>query len=122
MKCDEELKGGNMKKIKDTWKEWQDNEACLLGCLIIDNSTFAYARKFSVEPEDFKEPINRRLFEAMIHIYYCDKLSINLLTINDHFKNMGWKLDMNYVSHLAGMVPTAANLETYIEKLKGGEK
>ena len=113
-----------MKRIRDTLKQgiWNDAEACILGCFLIDNTAFDYARKnFHLEPDDFKERCNRKIFEAMIHIHYCESQPIDVLTLHTEHKRRKWEIDLNYITHLVSVVPTAANLDTYIKELKGGE-
>jgi len=114
-----------MKKIKDTTKQgvWNDTEASVLGCFLIDNTAFDYARRvFALEPEDFKERCNRKIFEGMIHIHYCKSEPIDMMTLYAEHKRRKWTIDKNYLSHLVSVVPTAANLEHYLKLLKGGEK
>ena len=87
-------------------------EQSVLGALFIDkNAINLVAGK--LKPEDFYRIAHQIVYRAMLNLH-ADNQPIDMITVIEELKNMG-KLkdvgDVSYITLLANMVPTAANLK-----------
>ncbi len=93
-----------------------DAEASLLGSLLIDNDAYLKIGD-QIKAEDFYEPRNRLIFEAIEALHDKHK-SIDILTLSEQLKG-GGKLESvggaSYLTELTNFVPTAAHVENYAE-------
>lgn len=93
-----------------------DAEASLLGAILIDTDAIVKIADL-IQPDDFYEERNKRIYEAIVHLY--EKHSpIDVLTLSDQLKGTGF-LDMvggaAYLTELTNFVPTATHVEQYAE-------
>ena len=91
-----------------------DAEASLLGAILIDSDAIVKIAD-DVSADDFYDPKNQRIYEALVLLY--EKHSpIDVLTLSDQLKNSGY-LDFiggsAYLTELTNYVPTAAHVEQY---------
>jgi replicative DNA helicase len=91
-----------------------DAEASLLGAILIDSDAIVKIADI-VKAEDFYDPKNGRIFEAITQLY--EKHSpIDVLTLSDQLKSTGF-IDFvggaPYLTELTNFVPTAAHAEQY---------
>lgn len=91
-------------------------EASLLGAVLIDSDAIVKIAD-TINPEDFYEEKNRRIYEAILQLY--EKHSpIDVLTLSNQLKATGF-LDMvggaAYLTELTNFVPTAAHVEQYAD-------
>lgn len=91
-------------------------EASLLGAVLIDSDAIVKIAD-AINPEDFYEEKNRRIYEAILQLY--EKHSpIDVLTLSNQLKSTGF-IDMvggaAYLTELTNFVPTAAHVEQYAD-------
>ncbi len=91
-----------------------DAEASLLGAILIDSDAIVKVADI-VRAEDFYDPKNGRIYEAITQLY--EKHSpIDVLTLSDQLKSSGF-IDYvggaSYLTELTNFVPTAAHAEQY---------
>ena len=91
-----------------------DAEASLLGAILIDSDAIVKIADI-VNAEDFYDPKNGRIYEAITQLY--EKHSpIDVLTLSDQLKSTGF-IDYvggaPYLTELTNFVPTAAHAEQY---------
>ena len=109
-----------MKDKKPTTPQEQpqntDAEASLLGAVLIDADAIVKIAD-SITPRDFFDARNQHIYDAIV-ILYEKRQAIDVLTLSDQLKNMGY-LDMvggpAYLTELTNFVPTAAHVEQYAE-------
>lgn len=93
-----------------------DAEASLLGAVLIDQDAIVKIAD-SILPGDFFDAKHQHIYEAIIALYEKRK-AIDVLTLSDQLKNMGY-LDMvggpSYLTELTNFVPTAAHVEQYAD-------
>lgn len=93
-----------------------DAEASLLGAVLIDADAIVKIAD-SIVPADFFDARHTRIYEAIISLYE-KRQAIDVLTLSDQLKNMGY-LDMvggpSYLTELTNFVPTAAHVEQYAD-------
>jgi replicative DNA helicase len=93
-----------------------DAEASLLGAILIDADAIVKIAD-SIMPDDFFDARNQHIYEAIVQLYE-KRQAIDVLTLSDELKNMGY-LDMiggpTYLTELTNFVPTAAHVEQYAE-------
>jgi len=91
-------------------------EQSVLGAMLIDKEAVALVAE-KLLPEDFYREAHRVIFQAMLSLYARNE-AVDLITITDALKSMG-KLDdvggIAYVTSLANMVPTAANVKYHAD-------
>ena len=94
-----------------------DAERAVIGCFLFDDTSFQRALHMGIKNTDFYYPKHRIIFDAMIKIYFNNKI-INVLTLTD-FLIKNRKLNkvggLNDILSLASLFPTSAHLETYIK-------
>ncbi len=93
-----------------------DAEASLLGAILIDSDAIVKIADI-VRAEDFYDPKNGRIYEAIVQLY--EKHSpIDVLTLSDQLKSSGF-IDYvggaPYLTELTNFVPTAAHAEQYAQ-------
>ncbi|HEX8226591.1 MAG TPA: replicative DNA helicase [Candidatus Saccharimonadales bacterium] len=93
-----------------------DAEASLLGAILIDKDAIVKIAD-GITPEDFFDARNNHIYDAITQLYE-KRQAIDVLTLSDQLKNMGY-LDMiggpAYLTELTNFVPTAAHVEQYAE-------
>ena len=91
-----------------------DAEASLLGAILIDSDAIVKIAD-EVSAEDFYDPKNQRIYEAIVLLYEKHN-PIDVLTLSDQLKNSGF-LDFiggsAYLTELTNYVPTASHVEQY---------
>lgn len=104
---------------KDTANQLPQNaeaEASLLGALLIDSDAIVKIAD-TVSVNDFFEPRNQRIYEAITQLYERHE-AIDVLTLTDRLKNNGY-LDSvggpSYLTELTNFVPTASHVEQYAD-------
>lgn len=91
-------------------------EASLLGALLIDSDAIVKVADL-VQPFDFYDPKNQRIYEAIRELYEIHS-PIDVLTLADQLKNSGfieYVGGAGYLTELTNFVPTAAHVEQYAE-------
>lgn len=93
-----------------------DAEASLLGALLIDSDAIVKVAD-TISPDDFYDPKNQRIYEAVVQLY--EKHSpIDVLTLSDQLKSTGF-LDFvdgaPRLTELTNYVPTASHVEQYAD-------
>jgi replicative DNA helicase len=93
-----------------------DAEASLLGAILIDQDAIVKIAD-SVNADDFFDAKHRHIYEAVVALYE-KRRAIDVLTLSDQLKNMGY-LEMvggpSYLTELTNFVPTAAHVENYAD-------
>lgn len=93
-----------------------DAEASLLGAVLIDADAIVKIAD-SITPADFFDARHMHIYEAIVFLYE-KRQAIDVLTLSDQLKNMGY-LDMvggpSYLTELTNFVPTAAHVEQYAD-------
>lgn len=93
-----------------------DAEASLLGAVLIDADAIVKIAD-SILPRDFFDARHMHIYEAIVFLYE-KRQAIDVLTLSDQLKNMGY-LDMvggpSYLTELTNFVPTAAHVEQYAD-------
>lgn len=93
-----------------------DAEASLLGAILIDADAIVKIAD-SVAATDFFDAKHQHIYEAIVTLYE-KRQAIDVLTLSDQLKNMGF-LEMvggpSYLTELTNFVPTAAHVEQYAE-------
>jgi replicative DNA helicase len=88
----------------------------LLGAILIDKDAIVKIAD-GITPEDFFDARNNHIYDAITQLYE-KRQAIDVLTLSDQLKNMGY-LDMiggpAYLTELTNFVPTAAHVEQYAE-------
>jgi replicative DNA helicase len=102
-----------------TIKEQPQNaeaEASLLGAILIDSDAIVKIADI-INPNDFFDAKNKRVYEAALALYESHK-AIDVLTLSNQLKNSGF-LEMiggpSYLTELTNFVPTASHVEQYAE-------
>lgn len=94
-----------------------DAEQCVLGCMLFSNDGKKTAAA-KMEASDFYSKKNQKIFELILSFPLDTKVDIVL--INDALRKE-WIADLippTYIMTLLQLVPTAANIEKYIEIVK----
>lgn len=93
-----------------------DAEASLLGAILIDTDAIVKIAD-SIIADDFFDPKHQHIYEAIVALYE-KRQAIDVLTLSDQLKNMGF-LDLvggpSYLTELTNFVPTAAHVEQYAD-------
>lgn len=93
-----------------------DAEASLLGAILIDADAIVKIAD-GINAADFFDAKHAHIYEAILALYE-KRQAIDVLTLSDQLKNMGF-LDMvggpAYLTELTNFVPTAAHVEQYAE-------
>lgn len=91
-----------------------DAELAVLGALLIDREAITIVSEV-IKPDNFYSDINRIIYEAMLSLW-DERQPIDLLTLTSTLKKKK-QLDVvggaAFLSSLANVVPTAANVEHY---------
>jgi replicative DNA helicase len=89
-------------------------EQSVLGCMLLQKEAVARALDL-LRPEDFYRDTHRAVFEAMRELFERGQ-PVDLITVSDALRGRG-QLEavggLTYLTELANVVPTAANLEYY---------
>jgi len=93
-----------------------DAEASLLGALLIDADAIVKIAD-SLQPSDFYDERNQRIYESVIHLYERHS-PVDVLTLSDQLRSVGM-LEMiggaARLTELTNFVPTATHVEQYAE-------
>lgn len=97
----------------------EDAEQAVLGAILIDPEALLTISEL-VGPDYFYNTVNRDIYEAML-VLFEERKAIDLLTLTTHLKKK--KLfdkigGTTYLSSLANVVPTAANVAHYAQILR----
>ena len=91
-------------------------EASLLGAILIDSDALVKIAD-TIQPTDFYDPRNQKIYEAVQQLYER-RSPIDVLTLADQLKNNS-SLDLvggaAYLTELTNFVPTASHVEQYAE-------
>jgi replicative DNA helicase len=103
-------------KLQQAQPQNTDAEASLLGAVLIDSDAIVKIAD-SIASADFFDARHQHIYEAIINLYE-KRQPIDVLTLSDQLKNMGY-LDMiggpAYLTELTNFVPTAAHVEQYAD-------
>ncbi len=94
-------------------------EMAVLGAMMMDEDAIAAAAE-SLSIQSFYKESHRKIFEAMLNLYSANK-AVDLITLTDALKRNGVLDDIGGVSlltALANAVPTAANINHYVNIVK----
>lgn len=94
-------------------------EAAVLGSMLIAEDAIAVAIE-SLESSSFYKDIHKKIFEAMLNLYNANK-AVDLITLTDELKRNVLLEEIGGVSFLtalANAVPTAANINHYVNIVK----
>lgn len=94
-------------------------EMAVLGSLLIDEDAISVATEF-LNIDSFYKGIHKRIFEAILDLYNANK-AVDLITLTDELKRKGMLEEIGGVSFLtalANSVPTAANINHYVNIVK----
>jgi replicative DNA helicase len=89
-------------------------ESAVLGSLLIDPEAITQVAEY-LRPEDFYRDAHRTIYEAALELYE-EREPADLITLTDELARRGKLEDIggaSYVSSLANLVPTSANVEYY---------
>ena len=87
----------------------------MLGAMMLSRDAVAAAMEH-LTSEDFYYEINRRIFEAMVHLVRHSQ-PVDFVTLTDQLEKAGTLEALggyDYVTEINGFVPSAANVEEYI--------
>lgn len=94
-------------------------EMAVLGSLLLDEEAVAIAIEF-LDPDCFYKDAHRKIFEAAVSLY-SDNKAVDLITMSDELKRLGF-LDaiggVSFLTHLVNAVPTTANTQHYAKIIK----
>jgi replicative DNA helicase len=96
----------------------EEAEQSVLGAILIDKDAIATVSSI-ITPNDFYNPVNGMIFEAMLSLYEKGK-PIDILTLRNAIKK-GKNIkgfEQSYLTDLINVVPTAANIEHYAILIK----
>lgn len=103
-------------KLSQPQPQNTDAEASLLGAILIDKDAIVKIAD-SIAAHDFFDARHQHIYEAIVTLYE-KRQAIDVLTLSDQLKNMGY-LDMiggpGYLTELTNFVPTAAHVEQYAD-------
>lgn len=92
----------------------EDAELAVLGALLIDREAITIVSEL-IKPDNFYSDINRMIYEAMLALW-DERKPIDLLTLTSTLKKKKQLEKVggsSFLSSLANVVPTAANVEHY---------
>jgi replicative DNA helicase len=94
-------------------------EQAVLGALILEGEAITKAIEI-LSPEDFYREAHKKIYQSMLELFDKNE-SIDLITITEHLRDKG-ELDniggLSYLSHLATIVPTAANIRYHAKLVR----
>ncbi|MDI6758727.1 MAG: replicative DNA helicase [Candidatus Omnitrophota bacterium] len=94
-------------------------EMAVLGSMLLDENAISAACE-SINRDSFYQDIHAKIFEAIINLYNSNK-AVDLITLSDELKRAA-VLDeiggVSYLTSLANIVPTAANINHYVSIVK----
>lgn len=94
-------------------------EQSVLGAMLIDDGAIADVLEI-IETHWFYEDTHRRIYQAVLDLYN-ERKNVDLITLSNKLRDSG-DLDrvggQTYLSHLAEIVPTAANVSYYAQIVK----
>ncbi|MEJ5227647.1 replicative DNA helicase [Thermodesulfovibrio sp.] len=94
-------------------------EQAVLGALILEGEAITKAIEI-LSPEDFYREAHKKIYQSMLELFDKNE-PIDLITITEHLRDRG-ELDniggLSYLSHLATIVPTAANIRYHAKLVR----
>ncbi|WP_297212994.1 MULTISPECIES: replicative DNA helicase [Thermodesulfovibrio] len=94
-------------------------EQAVLGALILEGEAITKAIEI-LSPEDFYREAHKKIYQSMLELFDKNE-PIDLITITEHLRDKG-ELDniggLSYLSHLATIVPTAANIRYHAKLVR----
>lgn len=91
------------------------NEQLVLSAILIDNRHMKKALTI-IQPDDFADLRHKKIYEAMIILDNNHK-DIDYTTILNQL-GQNSRVDIEYLIHITDILPTAANIDTYIANLR----
>lgn len=94
-------------------------EQSVLGSIILEPNLINVAKN-KIQSDCFFETVNKVIFEAMIELHN-QSIAIDILTITDILKKVKGSedsIDVSYITSLVTTVPTANNIEYYLDIVK----
>ncbi len=97
-----------------------EGEGAVLGSMILDNTCIAVVADM-LEPETFRRPEHREMFDAILALSKHTDQRIDIVMLRDELKKRG-KLQeiggVQYIVEVVDTVPTAANVVFYAEMVQ----
>jgi len=96
-----------------------EGEMAVLGSMLIDEEAIGVAVE-TLSKDYFYKDIHRKIFEAILDLYSSNK-AVDLITLTDELKRRGILEEIggaSYLTSLASVVPTAANITHYVNIVK----
>lgn len=94
-------------------------EMAVLGAMLIEREAQAKALDM-LDERDFYKPAHQTIFRSMANLF-AEGAAIDVVTVGEHVKNQRQLLDVggaSYLTDLANVVSTAANIEHYARIVK----
>src|SRR3989344_7668920 len=92
----------------------EEAEQSVLGAILINKDSIGLISE-RINPLDFNNDINGKIFEAMLALHDEGK-PIDILTLTKKLKKQkGSVIELSYLTELLNAVPTAANIEHYAD-------
>jgi len=92
-------------------------EQVVLGCILVRHKYCLAVALKVLQPSDFYDPRHVIIFQTMIELNNRNS-AIDQITVYDEFLKTGVDIFASYLSGLADLVPTTANIETYVLQVK----
>lgn len=94
-------------------------EMAVLGSMIIDEEAISVAAE-KIDASSFYKDIHRRIFESILDLFNANK-AVDLITLTDELKRKNALEEIggvSFLAELANSVPTAANINHYVNIVK----
>jgi len=94
-------------------------EMAVLGSLLIDEEAISVALEL-LQANSFYKDSHRKIFQAITELFNANK-AVDIITLTDELKRSGMLEDIggaSYLTSLANAVPTAANINHYVNIVK----
>lgn len=88
-------------------------EQSVLGAILINKDSIGHISD-KIKPEDFYNPDNKKIFDAMMTLYEQGS-PIDILTLTKALKKNKADVEPSYLTDILNAVPTAANIEFYAD-------
>ena len=96
-----------------------DAEMAVLGSMLMDEDAISVSAEV-LSSDTFYKDTHKKIFEAILGLYNTNK-AVDLITLTDELKRLG-ALDeiggVSFLTALANSVPTAANINHYVNIVK----
>ncbi|MEI7999492.1 MAG: DnaB-like helicase N-terminal domain-containing protein, partial [Candidatus Omnitrophota bacterium] len=97
-----------------------DAEKAVLGAMMLSEEAIGVAIEH-IDSFYFYETSHQKIFEAVKDLY-ANRKNVDLITLSDYLKNkslLEFIGGLTYLTQLADFVPTAANVQYYVDIVKG---